>query len=53
MALCGIAKSRVHAVNLMITCVIEKIIRKVNFWEELREFVEDLKKFNYMIYVNV
>lgn len=45
----GIAKSRSHAINLMIEHGIEKIIREINFWEELRKGVEEFKKSNYRI----
>ncbi|MBS7635523.1 hypothetical protein KEJ34_08625 [Candidatus Bathyarchaeota archaeon] len=45
----GIAKSRSHAINLMIEHGIEKVIKDLEFWERLREGVEELKTSDYRI----
>lgn len=45
----GIAKSRSHAINLMIEQGIRKIIREVELWENADKYVEELMKTNYRI----
>lgn len=45
----GIAKSRSHAINLMIEHGIEKVIKELESWERLRKDVEELKRSNYRI----
>jgi len=49
MVKCGIARSRSHAINLMIQHGISKAIEEVKFWEELYSGVEELKRENYRI----
>lgn len=45
----GIAKSRSHAINLMIEHGIEEVIKELESWERLRKGVEELKRSNYRI----
>ncbi len=40
----SIARSRSHAINLMIEYGLEKIIEEVRFWEKIHEDVDELKK---------
>ena len=45
----GVAKSRSHAIRLMIEHGIEKVTKELEFWESLRRGVEKLKRSNYRI----
>jgi len=45
----GIARSRSHAISLMIRHGISKVAEEVRFWEELYDCVEELKRENYKI----
>ena len=45
----GLARSRSHAINLMIEKELGEIAEEVQFWEDIRAGVEKLKKENYRI----
>ena len=45
----GIAKSRSHAINIMIEKGLDQVVEEVKFWEDLLEGVKRLKKSNYRI----
>ncbi|RLE90826.1 MAG: hypothetical protein DRN04_14210 [Thermoprotei archaeon] len=45
----GLARSRSHAINLMIEKGLDKIVEEVRLWERMRVSVEELKKENYRI----
>jgi len=45
----GIARSRFHAISLMIRHGISKVAEEVSFWEELYSGVEELKRENFRI----
>ena len=45
----GLARSRSHAINLMIEKGLSEITEEVQFWEDIRAGVEKLKKENYRI----
>jgi hypothetical protein len=45
----GIARSRSHAINLMIEKGLEKAVDEVRFWEDLHTGVEMLKRSGYRI----
>ena len=45
----GLARSRSHAVNLMIEKGLAKITEEVQLWEDIHAGVEKLKKENYRI----
>ena len=45
----GLARSRSHAINLMIEKGLDEIVKEIQFWEELHAGVEKLKKENYRI----
>ncbi len=45
----GIARSRSHAINLVIQYGLGKVIEEVKFWENLHKGVEELKRRKYRI----
>ena len=45
----GLARSRSHAINLMIEKGLGEITKEVQFWEDVHAGVEKLKKENYRI----
>ena len=45
----GLARSRSHAINLMIEKGLAKISEEVQFWEDIHAGIEKLKKENYRI----
>ncbi|GBC71202.1 hypothetical protein HRbin02_00981 [Candidatus Calditenuaceae archaeon HR02] len=45
----GIARSRSHAINLMIERGMEKAVDEVKFWEDLHNGVERLRRSGYRI----
>ena len=45
----GLARSRSHAINLMIEKGLDKITEEVQLWEAIHAGVEKLKKENYRI----
>ena len=45
----GLARSRSHAINLMIEKGLAKITEEVQLWEDIQAGVEKLKKENYRI----
>ena len=45
----GLARSRSHAINLMIEKGLDKITEEVQLWEDIRAGVEKLRKENYRI----
>jgi len=45
----GLARSRSHAINLMIEKGLGEITKEVQFWEDIHAGVEKLKKENYRI----
>ena len=45
----GLARSRSHAINLMIEKGLGKITEEVQLWEDIRAGVEKLRKENYRI----
>ena len=45
----GLARSRSHAINLMIEKGLGEITKEVRFWEDIHAGVEKLKKENYRI----
>ncbi|MDJ0269013.1 MAG: hypothetical protein NXY59_00385 [Aigarchaeota archaeon] len=45
----GLARSRSHAVNLMIQHGLEHVAREVEFWERVRRGVEELRKAGHRI----
>jgi len=45
----GLARSRSHAINLMIEKGLDKITEEVQLWESIHAGVEKLKKENYRI----
>ena len=45
----GLARSRSHAINIMIEKGLDEIVKEIQFWEELYAGVEKLKKEKYRI----
>lgn len=45
----GVARSRSHAINLMIEHGIEKVVREIEFLERLHKGVKELKDSEYKI----